>query len=78
MTKESKNGVVNFHPYRKLYTAPEIDESYMNDNGEMIHILKNGNELSENNYVLHWGIPKGKIVTDKKYKGENPDKRHII
>ena len=69
MTKTLTNGSTNFHADRKIYVAPVIDESYMNDAGDIIHILKNGNEISDNNYVKHWGSPaKGKI--NWKTKGE--------
>lgn len=78
MTKTVTNGSTNFHADRKIYVAPAIDESYMNDAGDIIHILHNGNEISDNNYVKHWGSPaKGKIITDRKYKGENLDSRRI-
>lgn len=78
MTKTNYNGSVNFHADRKIYSAPIIEESFIDDNGEVIHILSNGNQLSELNYLKHWGQPpKGKIITDKKYKGENPDRTKI-
>lgn len=61
--------IVDFHAEVKTHTAPEIVESYIADNGDMIHILKSGNELSENNYLKHWGEPKQKINMKAKPKG---------
>jgi len=66
--------VTDFKPQVKTHTAPVISESYIDDSGDIIHILSNGNELSENNYIKHWGQPKGTIVPkNKNYKGVNPD-----
>lgn len=66
---------VNYQPEgKKAHTTPVINFSYVNDEDEIIHVLVNGNELSDKNYMLHWGQPKGVIITDKKYKGTNPDK----
>jgi len=68
MTTTTHHGITNYHASRKTYTAPDIAESYLNDAGDIIHILTNGNELSDNNYMKHWGKPKGKV--NWKSKGE--------
>jgi len=60
---------------RKVYTAPIITESYLTDNGEVMHILANGNEQSDISYMALWGKPKG--VINWKCKGKNPDSRAI-
>lgn len=68
--------VTDFKPQVKTYSAPEIAESYVDDKGDVIHILVNGNELSENNYLKHWGKPKGIVVPVKNnYKGKGLDPR---
>lgn len=61
--------VTDFKPQVKTHTAPEIAESFIDDKGDMIHILTNGNQLSENNYIKHWGIPKGVINLKAKAPG---------
>lgn len=61
---------------RKAYTAPEIKESFVDDEGNVIHILANGNTQSDASYMAAWGRPKGKI--NWKAKGINPDKRHLF
>lgn len=65
---------VNFQPEgKKAHTAPIITGSYIDDDGKIIHTLENGNELSDENYIKHWGQPKTKV--NWKAKGENPDTR---
>lgn len=65
---------VNYQAEGKpAHTAPVINFSYVNDDNEVIHVLVNGNELSDKNYMLHWGQPKSKI--NWKAKGQNPDSR---
>lgn len=65
-TIEGKNSTVDFVPKVKSHTAPEIEESYTNDAGNVIHILKNGNEMSDLDYMKHWGQPKGVVNWDAK------------
>mgnify|MGYP007100130185 CR=1 FL=1 len=66
----------DYRPNVKTITMPEILESYVDDAGDVQHILKNGNTLSENNFVKHWGQPKG--VINMKAKDPNPDRRKIV
>lgn len=72
MTKTTVNGSTIFHATRKTYVAPDIQESYINDAGDIIHILSNGNELSDNNYMKYWGKPKGNI----NWKSKGPAIQH--
>lgn len=48
---------VDFKPNvkNKTKTAPVIIESYVGDDGNIMHILENGNEISEVNFNHHWG-----------------------
>lgn len=48
---------VDFKPDMKNKTkvAPIVIESYVADDGNVMHILDNGNEISENNFNKHWG-----------------------
>lgn len=65
---------VNFQAEGRIaHTAPIITGSFLDDDGKIIHVLENGNELSDENYIKHWGQPKSKI--NWKAKGENPDGR---
>lgn len=63
-----RGSVTDYVPARPTYTAPVIMESYVDDKGDIQHILASGNTLSENNYVKHWGQPKGKINLNAKDK----------
>jgi len=61
---------------RKVYVAPKIIESYIADNGEIMHILDNKREQSDISYMAMWGKPKG-IILDKGVKGDNPNQRKL-
>ena len=63
---------------KKANTAPDIIESFLTDDGEIMHILANGNQQTDVLYMKMWGMPKGKIITDKNYKGPNADRKHIF
>lgn len=55
---------VDFKPNvaSKTKTAPVISESYVDDKtGDVIHILANGNQISQTTYEAHWGKVKTKI-----------------
>lgn len=65
--KRTSFGAVNTVDFKpnipnKTKVAPEIDEHYVNDSGEVIFILTNGNEISQTNFELHWGKSKKVIV----------------
>jgi len=66
---------VSYKPDRPTHTAPVINFSYVNDEGEVMHQLVNGNELSETNFIKHWGQPKGKINMQAKDLNPDPRKR---
>ena len=66
--------VTDFKPQRAGNYAPEIKESFVDDLGDVQHILSNGNTLSENNYIKHWGQPKG-VIMPQGYKGKGLDPR---
>ena len=72
-TIEGTNTSVDFIPNVKSKTAPEIAESYTNDDCEVMHILTNGNEISDLNYMLHWGKPKTKPNFSAKTEKVNPN-----
>lgn len=58
---------------KKAHTAPNIVESFVNDEGEIIHVLESGNTQSDLLYMKHWGQPKG-VILPKGFKGDNPHK----
>ena len=65
---------VDYKANVKENTAPKIMESFIDDDGEIIHILENGNTQSDISYMKMWGIPKGKIKP-KSFKGKGIDSR---
>jgi len=67
---------VEFKGSRKAHTAPDIVESFVDDDGNIIHILANGNTQSDASYMAVWGKPKG--VIDWKSKGVNPNQRKLL
>lgn len=74
-TNSSSSHNVDFKCTSKpAHTAPEIKESFEDDDGNVIHILANGNTQSDASYMALWGKPKGKIKWG--HKGDNPDKRY--
>ncbi len=58
----------------KAHTAPQIVESFVDDDGEIQHILDNGRQQSDLLYIKHWGQPKGAIMPQG-YKGKGLDPR---
>ncbi len=80
MQKVSKHlgGITPSVDYRatvKSNTAPDILDSYINDDGELVYVLANGNEALSVKYDAIWNPPKSAI---KPYsKGENPNGRLI-
>lgn len=67
-----KSPITDFKANVKQNYAPQIEESYVDESGNIQHILSNGNTLSELYYIKIWGQPKG-IIKPKGYKGENKD-----
>lgn len=68
-TIEGKNSTVDFVPKVKTHTMPEIADSYVDDDtGDVIHILANGNKMSQLDYERQWGKPliKGTVNWDAK------------
>jgi len=76
MTKETKNGAVNFHASVPTYLPPVIKDQFIDDEGNLTYVLESGNTVLADRYNSLWHPVKGKI--DWHTKGENPDKRHII
>lgn len=74
MTKTNVNRNLHFNISVPTYLPPKIEETIIGDDGEEIYILANGNTSLKSRYDAMWLPTKGKINTDKKYKGENPDK----
>ena len=74
ITHIGKTPTTNYHAEVKTWVAPRIEESYMNDEGEIVHILANGNTSLATKYAAMWGVPKTKIHP-KGYKGKDLDGR---
>jgi len=58
-------------------TAPEIAETFTDDNGEVQYILSNGNTQPKIVYDALWNPIKGTVNQNKLYKGENPDRTKL-
>ncbi len=76
MTKTIIDGNVNYHATCKMYTAPKVIDSFINDEGEKELVLENGNTTLESRYNDLWHPVKSKIKAEH-YKGENPDRRNL-
>jgi len=80
----SKRGVdgkgyhsVDFKPEVKMNIAPVIVGEYEED-GNRWYALANGNTSLADTYDKWWNPAKGKVHSNKFYKGLNPDKTKII
>lgn len=69
-----KSHNVDFKANVKVHTAPKIEESFVNDEGEIVHILANGNTQTDTLYMQMWGTPKG-AIKPKGFKGKGLDGR---
>ena len=76
MTKKIIDGNITFHADTKMYTAPKVIDSFMDDNGDKVLVLENGNTTLETRYNSLWHPCRG-IVKPENYKGENPDRRNL-
>lgn len=65
-----KSKSVDYHASKPTNVAPVIIESFVDDEGEMQHILESGNTISEKNYTIHWVVKKTAILP-KNHKGEH-------
>lgn len=70
------NGNVGFSPDVKYHTAPKVVDSFIDDEGEKVLVLANGNTTLESRYNALWNPLKGKVKPEH-YKGENPDRTKI-
>lgn len=71
MTKESKNGSLNFHATVPTYLPPTIVDQFCDDTGELQYALSNGNTIPADRYNSLWNPRKGLI--DWKAKGNRID-----
>ena len=71
MTKETKNGSVNFHAQVKTYLPPTIVDQFCDDAGELQYCLSNGNTIPAIRYNSLWHPKPG--VIDWKAKGNRID-----
>lgn len=61
---------------RTAHTKPQIQESYVDDDFNVVHILTNGREMLADKYTELWEPKKG--VINWKGRGDNPDKRRQL
>ncbi len=69
---------ISFRGNRAIHIAPLVADVITDEEGVMQYVLENGNLFPAEKYDVLWNPPKGIIITDKKYKGDNPDKTRII
>ncbi len=67
---------VDFKANVKAHTAPEIVDEIIEDSGEKMYVLANGNTIPAVRYDAIWNPVKG-IIKPKFYKGLNPDKSKV-
>lgn len=67
---------VEFKGGKAGYTAPKILESYVSDDGEVMHVLDNGREQSDTAYCALWAVKKTPV--NWKSKGVNPNQRKLL
>ena len=68
---------VDFKPNVKHFTAPEVVDEILMDDGEIHYALANGNTFPKIKYDALWLPPRGVIHPNKFYKGLNPDKTKV-
>ena len=66
---------INFHASVKTWTAPKIEETFMDDEGRETYILANGHTQLAEGYNALWNPTRHTPNMDKKYKGEGLDGR---
>lgn len=76
LSSHSNSHNVDFKAEKKLYTAQKIAESFVDDAGEVIHILENGNTQSDASYMAVWGVKKSPVNWG--CKGVNPNFRKVF
>lgn len=64
-----KTGVTDFKPERKSYTEPKVIDTFIDDTGEEVYVLENGNTVSKTRHDAIWKPSKG-TVKAKGFKGE--------
>ena len=69
--------ITDYKAQRPMNTQPHIEESYINDDGNVVHILSNGRETLADIYNAVWNIPVNRQIMPKGYKGKNIDTRPI-
>lgn len=61
MTKDTKNGSVNFHANVRTWIPPTISDQFVDDEGILQFCLSNGNTMPADKYNQLWNPPKGQI-----------------
>lgn len=69
-------GIDDFKAKRAAHYAPIVIDTIMDDEGNLQHILENGNTIPKDRYDALWNVKKTAILP-KYYKGENPHKTKV-
>lgn len=72
--EDTNHHSVEYKAERKINIKPIITESYVNDNGDVMLILSNGNQMLSDAYKAMWEPAKGKILP-KTCRGDGIDPR---
>lgn len=70
--EDNNHHSVEYKAERKANSAPVISESYTNDEGEVMLILANGNEMSDTAYKAMWEPVRSKILPKNYRDGIDP------
>lgn len=62
--------ITDFKPEKKTYTMPIVVDSFVDDEGESILVLENGNTISELKFNALWKPAKLQVIK-KGHKGES-------
>jgi hypothetical protein len=76
-TQTAYGNNVEFKANVKSYTPPLVIDTFMDDDGNENYLLANGNTSLADRYNALWNPKKGVVNNDKKYKGENNNKRNL-
>ena len=75
MQKKHVHGSLVFTANVPTYLPPKIMDEITMDDGERHYVLDNGHTTLVSKYNSLWHPKPGIVNHNKKYKGDNPDKR---
>jgi hypothetical protein len=67
----------DYRAQKPMNIQPKIIDHLTDDEGVLWYILESGNQINAERHDAMWNMPKGKIITDPKWKGGTIVKSHI-